>query len=168
MWQEGVHGACMAGVMRGGGMCGSGGGQWGGGSGGMHGRGACIAGEIATAAGTTHPGMHSCFSLSLFLFQDNKRTNGFKKYFFKHAERSTWFSDVVGVNKIYNLSSSLFVIFCHYFGVVQFRNPVLNNGELSSFLNKIKDKHRKNGLRKYWSCFTRISTTCFRLQSATQ
>ena len=99
----------------------------GGGSGGMHGRGggACIDGEIATAAGTTHPGMHSCFSLSLFLFQDNKRTNGFKKYFFKHAERSTWFSDVVGVNKIYNLSSSLFVIFCRYFGVVQFRNPVI-------------------------------------------
>ena len=31
--------------------------------GGMHGQGACVAGETATAADSTHPtGMHSCYT----------------------------------------------------------------------------------------------------------
>ena len=52
-WQGGRHvwkgGGCMHGKV--GGMCG----------GGMHGRGACVAGETATAAGGTHPTrIHSC------------------------------------------------------------------------------------------------------------
>ena len=47
-WQ----GLCMAGGMHG--------------REGMHGRGACMAGEMATAVDSTHPtGMHSCFSIVL-------------------------------------------------------------------------------------------------------
>ena len=53
VWPEGMHGwgcalrgACMVGTCM---------------TGGMRGRGVCVAGETATAAGGTHPtGMHSC------------------------------------------------------------------------------------------------------------
>ena len=57
-WQGGMHGggqgACIVGGCA----------WWGWGvgvHGGLHGRGACVAGEMATSAGGTHPtGMHSC------------------------------------------------------------------------------------------------------------
>ena len=62
VWKGGVHGgghmwqgACVAGGMHGRGACVVGG---------MHGRGGggCMAGKMATAAGSTHPtGMHSFF-----------------------------------------------------------------------------------------------------------
>ena len=47
-WGHAWQGACMAGSHE----C----------QGGVHGRGACMAGEMATAVDGTHPtGMHSCF-----------------------------------------------------------------------------------------------------------
>ena len=67
-WQGGMHWGGM-----GGGGCGVGGigCSWQGGctwQGGVHGRGACVAGEMATAAGDTHPtGMHSCCELNYWL-----------------------------------------------------------------------------------------------------
>ena len=63
-WQRGVCGreACMAGGMCGGGVHGRGHVWWG-----MHGRGACVTGETATAADSIHhTGMHSCY---LFFWQ---------------------------------------------------------------------------------------------------
>ena len=47
-------GACVGGGAYVSGVC-----AW---RGGIHGKGACVAGETATAAGSTHPtGLHSCF-----------------------------------------------------------------------------------------------------------
>ena len=66
-------GACMAGGTRGRGLCMAGGVH---GRGGMHGQGACVVGEMATAADGTHPtGMHSCFYIEFKVFRDQSCTH---------------------------------------------------------------------------------------------
>ena len=65
------RGACMAGGMHGWGMCDKGGG-------------ACVAGETAIAADSTHPtGMHSCFILT------NKTTATKENFTLPIQERSS-------------------------------------------------------------------------------
>ena len=67
------RGACMAGAVHGRRHAWQRGHAW---QGGMRGRGACVAGELATAAGGTHPsGMHSCSSNKTSQLQKKKKKN---------------------------------------------------------------------------------------------